>query len=308
MITKPPTPPLPPCPAVLMDTNAHCVLVYDRRVKWATVILNDASGPYVKELSISKLDHEFTRPLYVEPHDVLFGAMSFYKNLLSSSTKSRKVAAVLTEIIEMNLEKLDELKMAELVARYNVLAPLAGKNRVIKFGDKPLAIKQIRALADTLPAEDVAALDEPQVNDADTSNPLKGPKTEAILKRIAAEQSGAKPEKKAKTPKEPKAPKAPTEKKPRAKDLFIELIMAGKLSDDQIFAEVQKKFDLDEKKRNYVGWYRNHLKKEGKNPPGPIGGDKPKSKDGAAFAQKMRNAKAAKASVKTPTKKAAKKK
>ena len=80
MITKPPTPPLPPCPAVLMDTNAHCVLVYDRRVKWATVILNDASGPYVKELSISKLDHEFTRPLYVEPHDVLFGAMSFYKN------------------------------------------------------------------------------------------------------------------------------------------------------------------------------------------------------------------------------------
>jgi hypothetical protein len=72
-------------------------------------------------------------------------------------------------------------------------------------------------------------------------------------------------------PKETKATKAPAaksgEKKESAAQMFQDLIMAGKLTDDQIFAKVQEKFGLDEKKRGYVKWYRNHLKKLGKNPP-----------------------------------------
>jgi len=49
--------------------------------------------------------------------------------------------------------------------------------------------------------------------------------------------------------------------------MFQDLIMAGKLTDDQIFEKVQAEFGLDEKKRGYVKWYRNHLKKQGANPP-----------------------------------------
>ena len=57
------------------------------------------------------------------------------------------------------------------------------------------------------------------------------------------------------------------EKKPSAAQMFQDLIMAGKLTDDQIFEKVQAEFGLDEKKRGYVKWYRNHLKKQGANPP-----------------------------------------
>lgn len=49
--------------------------------------------------------------------------------------------------------------------------------------------------------------------------------------------------------------------------LFQDLIMDGKLTDDQIFAKVKAKFGLDDKKRSYVAWYRNKLKKDGKKPP-----------------------------------------
>lgn len=59
----------------------------------------------------------------------------------------------------------------------------------------------------------------------------------------------------------------PGEKKPSAAQMFQDLIMAGKLTDDQIFEKVQAEFGLDEKKRGYVKWYRNHLKKSGANPP-----------------------------------------
>ena len=74
-------------------------------------------------------------------------------------------------------------------------------------------------------------------------------------------------------PTKPAAAKAPAakagEKKPSAAQMFQDLIMAGKLTDDQIFEKVQAEFGLDEKKRGYVKWYRNHLKKQGKNPPEP---------------------------------------
>lgn len=57
------------------------------------------------------------------------------------------------------------------------------------------------------------------------------------------------------------------EKKMSAAQMFQDLIMEGKLTDDKIFEKVQEKFGLDEKKRGYVKWYRNHLKKQGANPP-----------------------------------------
>ena len=59
------------------------------------------------------------------------------------------------------------------------------------------------------------------------------------------------------------------EKKMSAAQMFQDLIMEGKLTDDQIFEKVQQAFGLDEKKRGYVKWYRNHLVKQGKKPPAP---------------------------------------
>lgn len=63
----------------------------------------------------------------------------------------------------------------------------------------------------------------------------------------------------------------PGEKKVSAAQMFQDLIMEGKLTDDKIFEKVQEKFGLDEKKRGYVKWYRNHLAKQGKKPPAAKG-------------------------------------
>lgn len=56
-------------------------------------------------------------------------------------------------------------------------------------------------------------------------------------------------------------------KKESAAQMFQDLIMEGKLTDDKIFEKVQTKFGLDDSKKGYVKWYRNHLAKLGKNPP-----------------------------------------
>lgn len=56
-------------------------------------------------------------------------------------------------------------------------------------------------------------------------------------------------------------------KKETSKALFIQLIMEGKLNDNQIFAKVKEKFGLSEKSRTHVSWYRSQLRKDGKNPP-----------------------------------------
>ncbi len=66
---------------------------------------------------------------------------------------------------------------------------------------------------------------------------------------------------------EPRASKEPRERKESAADMFRTLIMEGKLTDDAIFSAVKKKHGLDDSKRNYVAWYRNQLKKDGKKPP-----------------------------------------
>jgi hypothetical protein len=106
-------------------------------------------------------------------------------------------------------------------------------------------------------------------------------KTKAATKakapaKASTAKAPAKPAAKAKVPaKAPasksKAPakKADGEKRRSAASAFCELIMEGKLSDDGIFAAVQKEFGLSDDKRSYVKWYRNKLTKDGKNPPGP---------------------------------------
>lgn len=103
----------------------------------------------------------------------------------------------------------------------------------------------------TAAAEKAAAAAKPAVKKA---APVKPTATEAAPAKAAAKPA-AKPA--AKT----------SEKKISAAQMFQDLIMQGELTDDQIFEKVQAQFGLDEKKRGYVRWYRNYLKKQGANPP-----------------------------------------
>lgn len=104
------------------------------------------------------------------------------------------------------------------------------------------------------------------------SNP---PPTEMVGKKKPTKKAPAK--KTAPKAKATPAKKAPTKKRAvkaaptgdytSAAKMFQGLIMEGKLTDDEIFAAVQEQFGLDDKKRSYVGWYRNKLHKDGENPP-----------------------------------------
>lgn len=106
----------------------------------------------------------------------------------------------------------------------------------------------------------------------------------AKQRKNAADDKGPAEKKKpaAKKKAEAKQKKAPAEKKRTMGQAFTELLMqAGKngeckFTDDQIFEKVQKEFDLEEKKRSYVAWYRNKLVKDGANPPERKGGPAPK--------------------------------
>jgi hypothetical protein len=98
---------------------------------------------------------------------------------------------------------------------------------------------------------------------------LRGKKKTPVKKK-ATVKAKASPTKKATTKKAPakkRATKVPAGEYTSAAKMFQGLIMEGKLTDDEIFAAVQEQFGLDDKKRSYVGWYRNKLKKDGQNPP-----------------------------------------
>ena len=92
----------------------------------------------------------------------------------------------------------------------------------------------------------------------------------AAQPKVDGAAKAAKPvkEKVAKEPKAPKAAKEPKEPRITPATTFRELIMKGGLTDNQIFAAVQKKHpEVTKEKRPYVAWYRNDLRKRGENPP-----------------------------------------
>lgn len=90
---------------------------------------------------------------------------------------------------------------------------------------------------------------------------------EAATKPAAKAATKAAPAKKAAAKAAPAKKEASGERKPSAAQMFKDLIMEGKKTDEQIFAAVQKAFGLDDNKRGYVKWYRNDLIKKGMKPP-----------------------------------------
>lgn len=114
---------------------------------------------------------------------------------------------------------------------------------------------------------------EPALNKLAQLCNLSKSEKEAIMataKKSAKKTEAAKPTKKEPSkPAKPIVKKAPAVKKESgsAAQMFKDLIMAGKMTDDQIFKKVQEKFGLSDNKRSYVNWYRKHLEKQGAKPP-----------------------------------------
>lgn len=152
------------------------------------------------------------------------------------------------------LENYPAEKAAKLYAEYSQ-----------HLGATKEAMQQLAKLCPILDKEIEMATAKKAANA--TTKDAKAATAKANAKTQPAAKSAAKPAAKAAPAKPAKQPAAKGEKRESAAQMFQDLIMAGKLTDDKIFEKVQEKFGLDEKKRGYVKWYRNHLKKQGANPP-----------------------------------------
>lgn len=114
--------------------------------------------------------------------------------------------------------------LAQLTVEYNARAVAAGKNPIKRFGG---SIAQLQQRIDALPPVKAKA-----VKAAKTAKPARGE---------SANQPGS---------------------KPTVAGRCQELVLAGK-TNAEIWALVQAEFDLDDSKKSYPGWYRNHMKRKG---------------------------------------------
>lgn len=171
------------------------------------------------------------------------------------------------ELLEMNSSEFDRTysqlndypveKAAQLYAEY-----------AAQLGGTKEAMQALATFVPLTPREiEMATTKKAATAAAKTETAAKAKAAKPAAKTAVTKETKAKAAAPAKATKAPAAKKEAGEKKPSAANMFKDLIMEGKLTDDQIFAKVQKEFGLDDNKRSYVKWYRNDLTKKGMKPP-----------------------------------------
>lgn len=173
------------------------------------------------------------------------------------------------EVVQMNEDSFDSIykplsdypvvKAARLYAAY--AADIGGSKEAMKALSSihPLSSQEIEMATAKKTAAKAVEKETKATKKVATEKPAKAEKAAPVkvAKAAPAKVAKAAPAKKVAT----------GEKTHSAANMFKDLIMEGKLTDDQIFAKVQKEFNLDDNKRSYVRWYRNDLTKKGMNPP-----------------------------------------
>lgn len=199
------------------------------------------------------------------------------RTCIEISRKFGRVSYIPLDILGFNLELMDEAhfdrtyqpmsdypveKAAQLYAEY--AANVGGSKEAMQALATlvPLTSKEI----DMATAKKTATAETKAAKATEAKAKAAPAAKKATVTKAAPAKAAAKPA--AKPAKAPAAKKeASGDKKPSAAQMFKDLIMEGKLSDDKIFEKVQKEFDLDDSKRGYVKWYRNDLTKKGMKPP-----------------------------------------
>lgn len=173
--------------------------------------------------------------------------------------------------IALNTEGLEVSKMeaSEFENLYQVLKDYPVERAAKLYAEYAANVggtkEAMRKLAELTPLKP-SEIEMATTKKAATAAAKAKPAAKAAPAKTAKPAAKAKPEAKA-TKAKPVAKETKTEKKPSAAQMFKDLIMEGKLSDDKIFEKVQKEFGLDDNKRGYVKWYRNDLVKKGLTPP-----------------------------------------
>ena len=171
---------------------------------------------------------------------------------------------------------VEQMSVKEFSGLYNVLAdyPAARAAQLyagyaLSVGATKEAMEAIGRITKLSPKEiEMATAKKAAVKATATEKPVKvAPAAKTTAAKPATKAAPAKKEPAAKPAKALKPAAEPKAPRDSAATMFRELIMAGELTDDKIFEKVQKKFGLEDKSRSHVGWYRNNLQRQGKNPP-----------------------------------------
>ena len=168
-----------------------------------------------------------------------------------------QVETTSTEFFEQRFELMPKYPVERACQLYlNYCKAVGGSDEVLDYLNQEITLtKEDREMVATKNAARKAA----------TTPKSKTPaKKKPVVKKTTTKAEA--PAKAKAAPKKVAAKKQDGEYKSAAA-MFMALIMAGKLTDDEIFASVQAEFGLDDKKRSYVSWYRNKLRKDGENPP-----------------------------------------
>jgi hypothetical protein len=168
------------------------------------------------------------------------------------------------------IQKLDEAEFLKTFTQAEYPVPKAAQLYAQYASNFGGTVEAIQALASLTP------MTKDEINMATQKKkaiPAKEAKAKATPAAKPAKEAKAKATPAAKPAKEAKAkatPAAKPAKETKAKDgkvssaqRFRDLIVAGKLDDDAIFATVQKEYGLADDKRRYVGFYRFDCKRKG---------------------------------------------
>jgi len=233
MATKKQAPVIMPC----HDHNRRTCIQVDRSAGLVKFIpLDIILGLEVHSTSADSFDQRFT-PMEGYPVEK---ACQLFVNYSQTLGATKEAMEYLGQVINVSKQELEMATAKKQTTAEKPAAAKAAKPAAKKPAAKTTEVKAGRRAVDPVVKKPAAKT------------------TEVKAGRRAVDPVVKKPVSK---------PAKPGEKKPSAAQMFQDLIMAGKLTDDQIFEKVQAEFGLDEKKRGYVKWYRNHLKKQGQNPP-----------------------------------------
>lgn len=241
-----------PRPFAAVDHQRRTCLVLDGNVDpYQLIQLNTEEGLDVINMPAATFSQRF-HALADYPAERAARLYAGYARLIGATETAMQALQRLTTVTEEDIAMATAKKTA---------APVAAKTT---RKTPPAAGNEKAALAASLRtgtrAKDLPANGQAKERPTRAANPVAGKKPVAakpVAKKTAPAQVVAKTDTKAKAPAAGRS----------AADAFRELIRAGKLTDDAIFAKVQAEFQLDDKKRGYVSWYRNDLRKKGEKVP-----------------------------------------
>jgi|WetSurMetagenome_2_1015567.scaffolds.fasta_scaffold187115_1 hypothetical protein len=242
-------------PTVCADRQRRTCIEITRGAEVKYVLLSQ-TGILLDKLPVSKFDAEFGVRYPDYPVDkAARNYVTFARNLGATEEALKE----LVKLIPKDITKEIQMIVEKGAAKERVEAAKAASKK--KSDEQKALTPKERDLAKKAFFGDKKAAE--QLTKVTAKKSKAGvPWDEPKAKKSATKVEKVKPTKVDKT-----KPASTKEKKPSASQMFCDLIMAGKLTDDQIFTKVQDAFGLDDKKKGYVKWYRANLIKQGKKVP-----------------------------------------